>query len=360
MALSRFLGETEFQGEFREWGRAFEHWLAGKAANTRRAYVRAWEDLLGFTGKGPAELRSGDLQAWADDLGGRALDASVLKGLQVKGRRPANDGNGLSAATMAQWISAVSSFYRYVSAEYLVAAPGGGEEPLHPYNPAAALRRPDVASYARADFLDSRALVRLLEAIPRRTVAGRRDYALFLGYILTGRRNGEWRELRWGDLRARGNRVYYAWHGKNREHARNELPPPVWEALRGYLEAAGRLEGMEGGDYVFTPLSDRAARLPNVEAAGWDRNRPLSAGTVNRLLKTHARRAGLDARRVHVHVLRHSAAMLEEELGTGLAQISRFLGHADPKTTMRYLEHLRGEPDGTWRQKAALLGLGDG
>mgnify|MGYP001764560966 CR=1 FL=1 len=56
--------------------------------------------------------------------------------------------------------------------------------------------------------------------------------------------------------------------------------------------------------------------------------------------------------------LRHSAAMLEEELGTGLAQISRFLGHADPKTTMRYLEHLRGEPDETWREKAALLGLG--
>jgi integrase len=59
-------------------------------------------------------------------------------------------------------------------------------------------------------------------------------------------------------------------------------------------------------------------------------------------------------------ILRHSAAMLEEELGTSLAEISKFLGHADPKTTMRYLGHLRGRPDGTWRAKAELLGIGGG
>jgi len=233
----------------------------------------------------------------------------------------------------------------------------GGERPLGDRNPAATIRRPDVASYARADYLDASELARLLGAIPRWTVRGLRDYALILGYVLTGRRNGEWRRLRWGDLRARGERVYYTWQGKNTEHARNELPPPLWDAIRGYLEAAGRLEGMGPEAYVFTPLGDNATRLPNVDAGDWDRNRPLSGGATNGLLKRYARRAGLDARRIHVHVLRHSAAMLEEELGASLASISAFLGHANPSTTMRYLEHLRGQPDTTWEGKARLLGL---
>jgi len=117
---------------------------------------------------------------------------------------------------------------------------------------------------------------------------------------------------------------------------------------------------MGPGDYVFTPLSDNnAARLPNVDGRAWDLNRALSGGEVNRLLKKYARKAGLDERRIHVHVLRHSAAMLEEKLGTSLTRISKFLGHADPKTTMRYLRHLRGDGDETWRGKAELLGIGD-
>ena len=215
-----------------------------------------------------------------------------------------------------------------------------------------------MTSYARADYLDAGELTRLLSAIPRQTVRGLRDYALFLGYVLTGRRNREWRRLRWGDLRARGERITYSWRGKNTEHARNELPPPLWDAIRAYLEAAGRLQGMQPGDYVFTPLGDNATRLPNVEVGEWDRNRPLSGSAANRLLKTYARRAGLDPQRIHIHVLRHSAAMLEEQLGSGLASICAFLGHANPTTTMRYLEHLRGQPDTTWEAKAQLLGIG--
>ena len=351
----------------REWARAFDAWLAGKAPNTQRAYQRAWVDLVEFTGKGPDQILSADLQAWANDLGTRALDPTVLRGLQGKGRRPRGDGHGLSASTISLWLSAVSSFYRFVSTRYMVPSnyvspdrdpDPGGERPLGDRNPAATIRRPDAASYARADYLDASELERLLGAIPRSSVRGLRDYALILGYVLTGRRNGEWRRLRWGDLRARGERITYTWRGKNTEHARNELPPPLWKAIRAYLEAAGRLGRMGPEDFVFTPLGDSATRLPNVDAGDWDRNRPLSGGATNALLKKYAQRAGLDARRIHVHVLRHSAAMLEEALGASLASISAFLGHANPSTTMRYLEHLRGQPDTTWEGKARLLGIG--
>lgn len=340
-----------------EWGRAFEVWLAGKAENTRRAYGRAWEDLLRFTGKRPWEVLAGDVRAWAEDLGRRALDRTALLGLERKGRRPRGDGKGLSGSTIALWLSAVSSFYRFVTTRYVVPSADGRERPLHDYNPTLTVARPDVSQYARAEYLDSEELGRLLRAIPRRSAAGLRDYALILGYVLTGRRNSEWRTLRWGDLRARGAQVFYTWRGKNTDGARNEVPPPVWEAVLAFLEAAGRLEGMGAEDYLFTALGDQATRLPNVGREGWDANRPLTGEAVNRVLKKYARRAGLDARKVHVHVLRHSAAMLEDELGSGLAEVVKFLGHADPKTTMRYLGHLRGKPDRTWERKCAALGI---
>jgi len=151
--------------------------------------------------------------------------------------------------------------------------------------------------------------------------------------------------------------MWYTWSGKNTDSARNEVPPVVWEAILTYLEATGREGSMRADDYVFTPLIDNAINLPNVDAAAWRRNRPLSPEAVNRLLRKYARQAGLDPRRVHVHLLRHSAAMLEAEAGAGLAEISRFLGHADPKTTMRYLNHLRGLGDNTCQRKVAILGL---
>ena len=47
-----------------------------------RAYLRTWEDLLQFTGMPPARIRSGDVQDWAEDLAARALDPTVLKGLE--------------------------------------------------------------------------------------------------------------------------------------------------------------------------------------------------------------------------------------------------------------------------------------
>jgi integrase len=247
-----------------EWARAFDVWLSDKAPNTQRSYRRAWDDLCAFTGKTPDAILGADVQEWVEDLGLRPLDPRVLKGLQGKGRRSGDQARGLSASTIALWLSAISSFYHFVSTRYLVRTPGGGERPLHGYNPAASVRRPDVRSYARADYLDAGQLRRLLAAIPRATVRGLRDYALFLGYVLTGRRNAEWRGLRWDDLRGRGPRIFYTWRGKRTEEARNELPPPVWDAIRDYLEAAGWL-----GDSLGQPwrtIYGRLLPLAEVEA----------------------------------------------------------------------------------------------
>lgn len=323
--------------------RAFHQWMTElSSSNTRRAYTRAWSDLLRHAGKHPWEITCSDLRDWVDDLS----------------KRPCGKKTGYSSATINQYIAAVSSFYRFAIERCPIVTGDGRERPLHTGpNPALAVQRPNNTGFRRANYLDADALTAILAVIPRHTVQGLRDLALFLGYILTGRRNTEWRCLRWGDITHHNTAIHHTWNGKGKESQRHELAPPVWDAIRNYLRAAGRLNNIQPGDYVFVPLNDRAAHLPNVPSDEWTRSRPLSLGHVNRLLKKYARRAGLDPANVTVHTLRHSFAMLLDSLGVDVNTISKRLGHSNLNTTTIYLDHIKGVPDSTWRQAAATLKL---
>ena len=122
--------------------------------------------------------------------------------------------------------------------------------------------------------------------------------------------------------------VFYRWSGKGRAR-RDQCPLPVWQSIQQYLSRSGKLESIQPEDYIFTPLTDRAARLPNVDQSSWTRNQPLSSREVGRLLKKYAKRAGLDPAKIRVHTLRHTAAMLRKQAGDDLDQ-SRLAGIRRP------------------------------
>ena len=68
----------------------------------------------------------------------------------------------------------------------------------------------------------------------------------------------------------------------------------------------------------------------------------MGRGYVRRLLRRVAADAGLPpevVERMHPHVLRHSATTLLAEDGVPLHEIQLLLGHADLRTTQRYIHH---------------------
>ena len=62
----------------------------------------------------------------------------------------------------------------------------------------------------------------------------------------------------------------------------------------------------------------------------------LHDGTVQRLCKRTARRAGL-TKRIHPHTLRHSFATHLLEAGVDLLSVQKILGHSHFNTTAKYL-----------------------
>lgn len=320
--------------KMRVWAEAFEAWLDTRAKNTQRAYRKAWENLLDFTQKQPWQIGRADVQNW------------------VKGMRE----NSLSDATIAQRIAGISSLYEFCINDYTFILADGRNAPLISYNPAGGKKlRPKVNPYGKGTFLGERETKALLRVIRRDSVRGLWEYALIKGYIYTMRRNSEWRKLRWGDIDRSGDKVFYVWSGKGKKDQRYEMPATVWDAIVAYLKAAGRWENMQEDDPIFPALTDRARRLKNVGDHYEPGKEPVSAHYVGDVLKKYCRKAGLDDKKIHVHTLRHTGAMLRVKIGEDIQSVSKDLAHANIGTTQIYVDHMKGHEDNHWQKVDVLL-----
>jgi site-specific recombinase XerD len=330
-------GQTQID-RMRSWLDAWDLFLSSrKAEKTRTAYKKAWQNLMAYTNKPFWEIDRADLFAWTAEM----------------------KTAGLADATIQQRVAAISAFYQYVMDEYDVVDAEGRTSPLFNRNPAASKSlRPAVQAFSNVTALRGDQVKALLRAINLRTVQGLRDFALFTFYLSTGRRNTEIRVVRKGDFRQSGVTVQYRWSGK-RKDGWDECTPDVWNNIQVYLAAAGRpWETLGEGEYIFTALNDRAGRLHNVDAETYNPSgQPLSMRQVGALLKKYARRAGLDAQAIHVHVLRHTVAMLMDEAGFSLREIQERLKHSSLDMTNRYMDRLKGQRNDYWVKASALHDL---
>jgi integrase/recombinase XerD len=110
--------------------------------------------------------------------------------------------------------------------------------------------------------------------------------------------------------------VLHIRHGKGQKERLMPLSPRLLQVLRGYWREYHPATWLFPGAKAGTPLTD---------------------GTVQRICKRTARRAGL-TKRVHPHTLRHSFATHLLEADVDLLSVQALLGHSHFHTTAKYLQ----------------------
>jgi site-specific recombinase XerD len=162
---------------------------------------------------------------------------------------------------------------------------------------------------------------RILRAVDRRTASGRRDYAILLMMSVYGLGAGEIIRLRLEDIGWRAATLHVV-RPKTGVEILLPLLPAVTTALSSYLRH-GRPQHAQSRQ-VFVTMRAPYRSLD-------------SSSAIRHILIKHARRAGVTAPYLGAHVLRHTHACRQMELGAEPKVIGDILGHRDPDSTSAYL-----------------------
>lgn len=329
----------------KQWQQCYEHWLRAiyehsGSRGTLRLYGNVIRDFF-RDARSPDDYRRADVEAFV-------RREVVRHGVP----RSANPG------TQNGRLTVLRSFYSY-AAQYDVPFRKSVRPLLHTPDPTRGMQMVKIGR-RRRDLTEDE-LKRLFAAIPRDTVQGKRDFALFSFYFWTARRRSEIVRLRWSDIfevvfveggRPRQGHMYqYSPKGHSREVFTAELPQPAWIALKDYLIAAGRWETMQ-------PESPLFVRLDYARKA-WEPERSLNGSAINHLLAKYVRSAGIDVggtRQICVHSLRHTRARLQWRREKDILKIKELLGHSNLSSTQIYLLDAEDKADSGAYLLASELG----
>ncbi|MCX6929648.1 MAG: tyrosine-type recombinase/integrase [Verrucomicrobia bacterium] len=179
---------------------------------------------------------------------------------------------------------------------------------------------PSISGHHREDlpiYLSRAQLKQLLEVFDRRTLLGKRDYALALCLARLGLRAGEAARLSLDDLDWRNGRVRLT-APKSRRERHLPLPNEVGQALAACLQRA-RPNG--------------ATRTLFCRVRG---QRPLRSGWLSERVGAAMARAGLGGPGKRAHLLRRTFATQLVQQGASLKAVADLLGHASLSTTQVY------------------------
>jgi integrase len=261
-------------------------------------------------------------------------------------KAPGRVGNPVSSGTVGNRLSILNSFYQY-AASYGIEDEHGMLVPLMRWlSPTAGLKRPQ-RERPKPKYLTADELRRFFAAIPRDTIIGKRNFAIFSVYFFTARRRAEIVRLHWGDIsesiiigqetRHSGYVYRFTSKGKSRQVDSEELPEPAYRAIIDYLQESGRLASIKDSDPVFI--------AHHVGRNSIDVHRPIAAQTVYLTCKRIAKRAGIPVERVSPHSFRHTSSRMRYENSPDIREIQKILRHQSISTTDTYLRELTTTSD---------------
>lgn len=184
-----------------------------------------------------------------------------------------------------------------------------------------------------SEFLTDDEITAVLRAPDRRTLQGKRDYALLLLMFSTGLRKAEVCSLRVRDVTTYRNQPVVDVIGKGKKHRRVALNKDVMEAVLDYQKALKQRfttedteKDEEESKYLFYTLGEHG----NCDV------RPLTHKAVDCLLR-RVKKAALVTKRITPHTTRHTFATTLLDKGVDLKTVQELLGHSHIRTTEKYL-----------------------
>jgi len=238
-----------------------------------------------------------------------------------------------SPATINNRLSALSSFFSFCQKH--IDKQGN---PLIKFNPIDNIKREKVNPYIRARKMGIEDFKKILFNVNRKTIKGKRDYAILIFFVYTGRRRSEVANLKIGDVFESKGTTFYRYMGKGGKEAIRILPEPVKYALEVYLKCSGR--PIKAGNPLFSALY---------------RETQLTGQAIANILKEYIDLANLDKKDYSIHSLRHLNTHLRQLSGQSLPEIQEQLGHSNISTTQIYLDKISDKTDESWREISRIL-----
>ena len=227
---------------------------------------------------------------------------SYLASDRVENPENPNSERGVSASTRARKLSAIKSFYKYLTVRTKQLTE----------NPVADLEYPKLRkSLPKYLTLDQSA--RLLSSVSG--VNEKRDYAILMLFLNCGIRRSELVGLNITDVYDDRIRVI----GKGNKERFVYFGTPCRKAIDAYL-----------------PERNKKILTDNRALFGSRDNNRISVTAVHRLVKKYLLIAGLDATQFSAHKLRHTAATMMLSGGVDVKTVQEVLGHENLNTTQIY------------------------
>lgn len=178
-----------------------------------------------------------------------------------------------------------------------------------------------------SEFLTKDEVQALLRVPNRKTLQGKRDYAILLVLLTTGLRKAELCSLRMKDIKSYRGRPRLEVMGKGSKVREVDLNSQTYEALNDYWKA---------GKKHYLPLEDPNRSLFYTMGRHPHTVQPLTSAAVRYMVREHTRKA-LIRKRITPHSLRHTFATTLLDRGKDLRTVQELMGHESIQTTERYL-----------------------
>jgi integrase/recombinase XerD len=219
-----------------------------------------------------------------------------------------------AAATAAKKLAALRRFLIFT---YMAGATAVNPEALRFF-----AKSPRVRQDPSYNVLTEDELSRMLRAA---RTTNYRDYVLLAVMAGGGLREAEVVDIRLGDFQDVGNsQILLRIRGKGDKIRNVPISPELWQLVQRFVLLTGR---------SFNSHVD--ARKP-LFLSRVGKDKPLTTRSVQNIVKKYVSAAGI-TKAISPHSIRHTVGTNMAINDAPLLVIQQFLGHADPKTTLRYI-----------------------